>query len=115
MRSLKRFIWITALLGCFGAWAQVGRPAKCEAFGAVYFTKTKSEADFIVFIEESEGLATLKVFKVDNILYASGPGLWYETQAKSQARYLVYIETERKSAADFTVAYVTQEAYAGCE
>lgn len=115
MRSLKRLLLISALLGCLSVWAQVSRPSKCEAFGAVYFTKMRSEANFVVYIEESEGLAALKVFKVDNILYATEPGLWYETDAKSQAKYLVYIETERKSAADFIVAYVTKEAYAGCE
>jgi len=88
---------------------------KCKAFGSIYFTKNRNEADFTIFIEDSEGLADLKVYKIDSPLYATQAGLWHITEAKPQANYYVYIETERKSMADFTVAYTSNEAFATCE
>jgi hypothetical protein len=88
---------------------------RCNAFGSIYFTKNKNEAHFIIYIEESEAMADLKVFKTDSPLAATQAGLWHVTDIKPAATYIVYIETERKSMADFTVAYTTNEAFATCQ
>lgn len=60
-------------------------------------------------------MADLKVFETDSPITATQAGLWHITEIKPSATYIVYIETERKSMADFTVAYTTNEAFATCQ
>ncbi|HTF82537.1 MAG TPA: DUF6150 family protein [Cytophagales bacterium] len=112
---MKKVILYISIVLLHPSFAAEARFDPCEAYGAVYFTKDKNEADFVIYIEESEGLAGLRVYKIDSPLYATEPGVWHITEIRALARYKVYIETERKGMADFTVAYTTSEAAAGCE
>lgn len=86
---------------------------KCRLFGGIYFIEDKSKADAIIYIEESEGSADLTVFKQTNILYADRSGQWYITTSKAQARFYVFIE-ENKRMADYSVAFISSESFAGC-
>jgi hypothetical protein len=111
----NKLLTIFLLLGTLLTNAGSLRQDKCKVFGAIYITKIKSEANVIVYLEESEGLADLKVFKVDNPFSATKSGLWQVTETKAMCDFVVYIEKEIKSQADFTIAFTSGEAFAGCE
>jgi hypothetical protein len=85
----------------------------CQIYGGVYFVDDRSKASFSIYLEESEVFANLKVYQETNLLFADGTGKWYVTENLVQAQYRVYIESKR-SLADFSVNYVTNESYAGC-
>jgi hypothetical protein len=110
-----KYLLIICLNFCGIALAGSQRFEKCKAFGAIYYTNNINEADFIIYIEESEVMGDLKVFKTSSVLYASTSGIWYETPVKSQAQFYVYVEKEKKSLADFTISYTESEMRAGCE
>lgn len=85
----------------------------CQLFGAVYVEKNPQQADFRVFREESEVFSTVKVFLVDDRLYADGEGLWHITNKRSFADFTIYYESKR-GLADFTVFFTDVESFAGC-
>lgn len=110
-----RYLLSLSLLFLVSINSAFARFEKCKAFGGIYFTDNINEADFIVYIEDSEVQGEMKVFRVSSVLYATQAGLWYETPIKSQANFYVYIEKEKKSLADFTISYTDTEMRAGCE
>jgi hypothetical protein len=71
-------------------------------------------AQFSVFIEESEGLADVRVFKEDNPLFADKAGKWHFVKTRGLADFTIFIE-ETKNLADFTIFYTETEAFAGCQ
>ncbi|MES2730842.1 MAG: DUF6150 family protein [Bacteroidota bacterium] len=100
------FIWLST-----EAQAQTIKP--CEIFGTVCFVQDKFQADFSVYIEETESFATVRVFREDNALYADQTGVWFITNKPAYADYLVYVETI-KGRANFTIYYTDTKAFAGC-
>lgn len=85
----------------------------CTISGSVYFTSIRSESTTSVFIEESEGLADLIVFKVDDAAFADKAGLWHITEERAFADHIIYIESEQNFAS-FSVFFTDVESFAGC-
>lgn len=86
----------------------------CKIFGSVFVEKNRPLADYRVYIEPTEGMADLTVFKAVNKLFADKTGLWHITDTKAQADFVIFIESNRGSA-DFSVYYTETESFAGCK
>ncbi len=86
----------------------------CQLYGVVYVTENPSEANFKVFVEESEAFADLVVFREDNRLMADRPGIWFEADSPAFANFSVYIEKNR-GLADFAIFYTDVLSFAGCK
>lgn len=116
--QMKKWGYRIALLGML--WMGLSWPVTaqkmdvCKIYGAVYATKDAREADFVIFVEESEAFADLVVFREDNKLYADEKGLWFFTKAINFAQYVVFI-TDKKDLADFSIYYTDTPAFAGCK
>ena len=85
----------------------------CRVYGTIFLEKDRAFADVRVYIEESEGLAKMQVFREDNALYADKPGIWYITDDRNAADYRVYIEKSR-SFSQFSIFYIDNPSFAGC-
>ena len=85
----------------------------CNIFGSVFIVDNPKEADFRVFIEDSEGSADVWVYDTDDKLFADRPGLWYFTNQKAFSDFTIYIEKD-KYLADFSIYYINTESFAGC-
>lgn len=107
----KLVIAATLCLLVTAAAAQRRKP--CDLFGTVYFVKDKLDADFTVYLEETESFANLVVYREDNALYADQSGVWFITDRLGLAQYRVYVETI-KGRADFTIHYTETRSFAGC-
>ena len=86
----------------------------CKVFGIIYFEQNKYKADAIVYIEEDETQADLLVFKEDNRLFADEEGVWYITDNPSLANFRLFKTTEKRFA-DFSVTYIEDRAFVGCQ
>lgn len=115
---MKRIVYRVILLGFLILVAISGLEAQkmdvCNIFGSVYVTKNPKEADFVIFVEESEAFADLIVFKEDNRLFADQKGLWFFTEAIAFANFVVFI-TDNVDLADFTIFYIETPSFAGCK
>jgi hypothetical protein len=85
----------------------------CQVYGKVFELQDPTMADFIVYIEESEAFADVLIYEHDNPLYADRPGQWAFVENRAFANVLVYFETN-KSRADFSIAFIDTESFAGC-
>ncbi len=85
----------------------------CRVYGTIFLETDRTFADIRVYIEESEGLARMQVFREDNALYADKPGIWYITDDRNAADYRVYVEKNR-SFAQFSIFYIDNPSFAGC-
>ncbi len=85
----------------------------CKVYGKIYEVDNAGLADYIVYIEDSEAFADLLVFEHENPLYADRPGQWAFVENRSFANVYIYFET-RKSRADFSIAFIETESFAGC-
>lgn len=104
------------ILWLFSAFTSVLFPIQtdpCELYGVVYIETSKSQADYIVYEEESEAFANVLVFKQENKLFADASGLWHFTDDRTFADFTIYL-TEKKNQAHFTVNYIDNESFAGC-
>lgn len=110
MRLLFTSLFI--FVACNLAVAQ--RVDPCKIFGSFYKVDNPGRADVIVFEEESEYFAQLRIFEEENSLYADEPGVWFFSENIGLARYRVFF-TKRRSQADFTVHFVDRLAKAGCD
>jgi len=86
----------------------------CQIFGIIYFEKNKHEAHATVYFEEDEPQANLLVFKEDNRLFADEEGIWYVTDNPALANYKLFV-TKEKRFADFSVNYIDDRAFVGCQ
>lgn len=80
-----------------------------DVYGDIYFTKNRSEADYLVFVESHQISADLNVYKTSN---ACGTGLWNIVNHAIQADYIIYI-TNNSAEADFSIYYVSNQIFAG--
>ena len=113
---MKKLIFIIASIICinFDSLAQTNKlPDICTIFGAVKEVTNRNDADYRIYIEDSEAFASLIIFKQDNKLYADKAGFWFFTPHLSLADFTVYFE-KNKSLADFSVYYTTTESFARC-
>lgn len=85
----------------------------CEVYGRIYSIGNSREADFSVYVENTEAFADIVVYKQKNALYADRPGQWSFVNNKKMARVYIYFE-KRRNMADFTIAYTDIESFAGC-
>jgi hypothetical protein len=86
----------------------------CQLYGVVYVTEDPNEANFKVFIEDSEAFADLVVFQEENRLMADQPGIWYIADTPAFANFSIYIE-RRRGMADFVIFYTDILSFAGCK
>ncbi|GJM29313.1 MAG: hypothetical protein DHS20C17_19480 [Cyclobacteriaceae bacterium] len=86
----------------------------CQLYGVVYVTENPREANFKIYIEESEAFADLVVFQEQNRLMADEPGIWYMADSPAFANFSVYIESNR-GLADFAIYYTDILSFAGCK
>jgi hypothetical protein len=86
----------------------------CEVYGVVYVEKIRSRADFVVYVEqEDDFLASLRVFKEDNKLFANRAGMWCFVETQAFADFSIFL-TEDRAMADFIISYTDREFMAGC-
>lgn len=85
----------------------------CQLYGAVYITENPSEANFKIFVEESEAFADLVVFREENRLMADEPGIWFLSDSPAFTNFSVFIE-KRRGLADFAIFYTDILSFAGC-
>jgi len=85
----------------------------CDVFGTVFITTSKNQADYKVYIEDSEAFADLLIFKEENELFADQQGKWYFVKDHTFADFTIYL-TKNKREADFTIYYTETESFSGC-
>ena len=86
----------------------------CKIWGRIYVVSDKNKADFRVYVEESDAFANIAVYQHTNKLYADRPGHWFFTNNRAEADFWIYLEPI-KGFADFSIAYVETESFAGCK
>lgn len=85
----------------------------CQLYGVVYITDDPNQANFRVYVEDSEAFADLVVFREDNRLMADRPGIWFITETLAFANFSIFIE-ENRGLADFAIFYTDIQSFAGC-
>lgn len=85
----------------------------CNLYGTVFIENNPNDAHFIVYVEETEGLADMLVYQEDNRLFADRKGIWFFTKNRGLSDFSVYFERE-KNRADFTIFYTEVQTFAGC-
>lgn len=86
----------------------------CSTYGIIYFVDKQNQADLIIKLESDESIANMLVYKEDNRLMADTDGVWYITDNPALAKYRVFM-TNNAQIADFTVCYIEDRAFAGCQ
>jgi len=107
------FTFILTLTGVGGSVVYGQGFDVCQLYGVVYVTEHPNEANFRIFIEDSEAFADLVVFPEDNRLMADEPGIWYMSDTPVFANFSVYFERSR-GLADFSIFYTDVLSFAGC-
>jgi len=100
-----------SFLLAIGCQAQLN--GRCDIYGVIYLTEIPQEAHYRVYLEDSEAFANAVIFEEENELMADRPGLWYFTDNRRFARFVVFI-TDDKSNSDFTIYYTDIPDYARC-
>lgn len=85
----------------------------CEIYGVVAVQSIRSRADFLVYVEEDEFLATLRVFKEENKLLANKTGMWHFVENYAFADFTIFFVDDR-AIADLIIYYTDKEFFAGC-
>lgn len=119
MRGQKIYSFIkaiTLLLVCFvtlsGSRIAPAKVDLSKVYGIAYIEKTKSFAQYKVFVAGSESVADLKVYKVGTGSEANKSGLWHQTTSKDVKAFSVYF-VESRNDADFSIYYVSNSSIAG--
>ena len=108
------FTFILTLTGVGGSVAYGQGFDACQLYGVVYVTENPNEANFRVFLEDSEAFADLVVFQEDNRLMADETGIWYMSDTPAFANFSIYFERSR-GLADFAIFYTDILSFAGCK
>ncbi len=106
------FFFCMLMLGAFPGNSTLQKQY-CNIYGSVYIVDNPREADYRVFVEETEGSADLWVFDTDDKLFADRPGLWFFTETQAFADFYIYFDRS-KQLADFSIYYIETESFAGC-
>lgn len=116
MRKLihSLFIVLLSLVVCSSTIRKRVSEDYCSTYGIIYFVDKQHQADLIIKLESDESIANMLVFKEDNRLMADTDGVWYITDNPALAKYRVFI-TKDAQIADFTVCYIEDRAFAGCQ
>ncbi|BDD02649.1 DUF6150 family protein [Aureibacter tunicatorum] len=112
MKKILFSLFIILLSFATGSFAQ-SRLDACNVFGRIFIAVQPSYAQFLIYEEETEGLADLIVYEEDNKLYADEQGKWFFVDVRAFAEYTVYFVEDRDKA-HFTVYFTDEPGYAGC-
>ena len=88
----------------------------CRIFGSVYLEtdpRRQSRCFGTIYMEPETAFADVLVFQETNKLFADKAGLWYLTDARDFADYVLFVTTNR-NLADFSIQYTKVRSYAGC-
>ncbi len=107
------FTFILTLMGVGGSVAYGQGFDACQLYGVVYITENPNEANFRVYLEDSEAFADLVVFLEENRLMADESGVWHISNIPAFANFSIYFERSR-GLADFSIFYTDILSFAGC-
>ncbi|UOQ66773.1 DUF6150 family protein [Hymenobacter volaticus] len=96
--------------------APVGSIEPCRIYGTIYLERDprrRSACFGVIYEEPEEAFADVLVFAEDNKLFADKAGLWYFTEARDFADYVLFVSNKRELA-DFSVSYTKVRSFAGC-
>jgi hypothetical protein len=88
----------------------------CRLYGSVYLERDPNRRGFCfgaVYEEPEEAFADVLVFPESNKLFADKPGLWYFTETRDFADYVLFVSSSR-ALADFSISYTKVRSFAGC-
>ena len=88
----------------------------CRLYGSVYLERDPNRRGFCfgaVYEEPEEAFADVLVFPESNKLFADKPGLWYFTETRDFADYVLFVSPNR-GLADFSISYTKVRSFAGC-
>ena len=88
----------------------------CRIYGTIYLERDprrRSSCFGVIYEEPEEAFADVLVFAEDNKLFADKAGLWYFTEARDFADYVLFVSNKRELA-DFSVNYTKVRSFAGC-
>lgn len=94
----------------------LGSVEPCRLYGSVYLEtdpRRRSQCFGVVYQEPEEAFADVLVYQETNKLFADKVGLWYLTDARDFADYVLYV-TDNRNLADFSFHYTKARAFAGC-
>ena len=86
----------------------------CDVFGSVFFVNNQYRADYIVYEEKERGVANISVYKEKAKLMADEPGVRYMSKSENFAKYRLFVTNDSRLA-DFTIEYIEERAFAGCQ
>ena len=96
--------------------APAGSLEPCRIYGAIYLERDPNRRGFCfgaVYEEPEEAFADVLVFPENNKLFADKAGLWYFTEARDFADYVLFVSKDR-GVADFSIHYTKVRSFAGC-
>jgi len=96
--------------------APTGSLEPCRIYGSVYLERDSHRRGLCfgtVYEEPVEAFADVLVFQEDNKLFADKAGLWYLTDARDFADYVLFVSNNR-GIADFSIHYTKVRSFAGC-
>lgn len=94
----------------------LGSVDPCRLYGSVYLEtdpRRRSQAFGVVYQEPDEAFADVLVYRETNKLFADKAGLWYLTDARDFADYVLLV-TDNRNLADFSFHYTKVRSFAGC-
>ena len=88
-------------------------PDPCAVYGLFFIEEFPEQAQYFVYIEDSEAFADIIVFEEENRLFADEPGHWFFVENRNFAHYSIYF-VENRDNADFSVYFTDISSFAGC-
>ncbi|WP_375435340.1 DUF6150 family protein [uncultured Hymenobacter sp.] len=88
----------------------------CRIYGTIYLERDprrRGTCFGVIYEEPEEAFADVLVFTEDNKLFADKAGLWYFTEARDFADYVLFV-SDKRALADFSVHYTKVRSFAGC-
>lgn len=96
--------------------APAGSVEPCRIYGSVFLEtdpRRKNQCFGTLYVEPEEAFADVLIFKETNKLFADKVGLWYLTDSRDFADYVLFV-TEQRNLADFAIHFTKVRSFAGC-
>lgn len=100
----------------FVAAAPVGSIEPCRIYGSVYLERDPRRKSFCfgtLYEEPQEAFADVLIYRESNKLFADKAGLWYLTDTRDFADYVLFV-ADKRELADFSMHFTDVRNYAGC-
>ncbi|HEX8428920.1 DUF6150 family protein [Hymenobacter sp.] len=100
----------------FAAPVSVASLEPCRIYGTIYLERDPRRRGIcfgVVYEEPEEAFADVLVYAEDNKLFADKAGLWYFTEARDFADYVLFV-SDKRALADFSIHYTKVRSFAGC-